>query len=1473
MYSSVRDHLNAFVSLDLSTIPGDDVASLAALSGVAIDPNNFFDNGIDVHAFVTDIEIVAYQIDAFFEATTDIEALESYLQANDPSYYDSFMSQTASIQTQIDTVFDDATPGYRDYWSAEFAILWEATSGVSTAFYSAITTTAGGLDAIFRGATDEIDNLTNVFFDEVASNLGVSLVQVAAVSQFCFVVSDKMTSIGSRLADAFANPDATTFASTSVGMLQDINAILASYDSVETIMTGVPVTGRVQAVFDLVSELTTVVTIITEQLALADTVDDPNLTDLSRRFLDDAITMNALEITDVVANLITITQDLFNIGGSSAGMLAYFTEGARTLVDIVSLGQSTPWQIEAAQFAQYDNLASIAASYQTLLSNALDHADTLDGGTWGTGLTSVIPVAPIAALSVLSDRYDHLGDAAIEEGGTLAVGGSISGDIGILDNGDWFEVSLTSGQDYRFSVLEGTIANGDIRLYDAQGRLVAHENAALSDASNHIIEGTALETGTYYVIFESTLGGTYTINFDAVTLPVDLQELRDAPRSTDTPYTLSVGESFRGNMNNEDLDHQTGDWIRVELVAGTDYRFQLTEGTIINGDIRLYDSLGQLVANENAALTDSSEWVIEGTALTTGTYFVAVEGTYSGSYTIEFDAVTLPVDLQELRDAPRSTDTPYTLSVGESFRGNMNNEDLDHQTGDWIRVELVAGTDYRFQLTEGTIINGDIRLYDSLGQLVANENAALTDSSEWVIEGTALTTGTYFVAVEGTYSGSYTIEFDAVTLPDDLTELRDAPRSTDTPYTLSVGESFRGNMNNEDLDHQTGDWIRVELVAGTDYRFQLTEGTIINGDIRLYDSLGQLVANENAALTDSSEWVIEGTALTTGTYFVAVEGTYSGSYTIEFDAVTLPNDVTELTDAQDDITTGYSIAVGQSFGGTLNYADDYNTAGDWIEVSLTAGDTYRFTLTEGTIINGDLALYDSSGMLFATEDIALTDSSNWVIEGTVLTSGTYYVAVENSGYYGSYSIAVETSIATATIHELADATAGTDTMYALDSGETFRGTINLGDDDLDGVTGGDWVEISLVAGQDYRLEVTEDSIYSGDVSLYDSSGTLLAVTDPALSDSSHWVIQGTATTTGTYFIGVTGNVYGSYELAFDITGSVANGGGNSDTMVGTNGDDVVNGLGGADHLTGGAGNDTLSGGAAGDWLYGGDGLDVLNGGNGFDRLYGETGDDQLSGFFGNDSLYGGAGADTLLGQFGSDSLSGGAGNDVLNGGNGNDAMDGGADNDTLIGGRGNDVMNGGAGNDTINGQVGSDDLFGGAGADSISGGAGLDTIEGGNGTDEIDGGLGADSILGGGGADVIHGNAGSDTINGGAAGDQLFGEGGDDDLAGGDGADTLLGGTGNDVLNGGNGSDVLFGGAGVDRFVFAGSIGSNIVSDWQNGVDIIDFSGFAGVSETSHILTLATQSGNDVLLSLGAGQLIRVLNANVSQLDDSDFVF
>jgi Ca2+-binding RTX toxin-like protein len=238
---------------------------------------------------------------------------------------------------------------------------------------------------------------------------------------------------------------------------------------------------------------------------------------------------------------------------------------------------------------------------------------------------------------------------------------------------------------------------------------------------------------------------------------------------------------------------------------------------------------------------------------------------------------------------------------------------------------------------------------------------------------------------------------------------------------------------------------------------------------------------------------------------------------------------------------------------------------------------------------------------------------------------------------------------------------------------------------------------------------------------------------------------------------------------------------------------------------------------------------------------------------------------------------GGDGDDVLIGSAGNDVLNGGAGDDVLLGGAGADVLDGGPGDNVVI-QEGSfaaplnntapntlaatseEHLFGTAGNDQI----GIALSEG---SVKLTG-LGAPVVVGQAGADAtfsVDGLGGNDLITaaGVSASNIRFILHGDD---------------GNDVLHGGAGDDLLAGGSGNDRFAFSGSNGTDMVADFQDGIDRIDVLGYgAALNSFDDLAGHIAQVGADVQIDLsarvaGAGTIV-LANTNLAMIGASDFAF
>ena len=105
-------------------------------------------------------------------------------------------------------------------------------------------------------------------------------------------------------------------------------------------------------------------------------------------------------------------------------------------------------------------------------------------------------------------------------------------------------------------------------------------------------------------------------------------------------------------------------------------------------------------------------------------------------------------------------------------------------------------------------------------------------------------------------------------------------------------------------------------------------------------------------------------------------------------------------------------------------------------------------------------------------------------------------------------------------------------------------------------------------------------------------------------------------------------------------------------------------------------------------------------------------------------------------------------------------------------------------------------------------------------------------------------------------------------------AETLTGGAGDDTITGLGGDDTLTGGDGADTFVFGSGHGSDTITDFTDGEDLIDLSAFTGITGFGDLTV--TQNGSNVVISLSGqtgGGTITLQNFTLADLDEDDFVF
>ena len=427
---------------------------------------------------------------------------------------------------------------------------------------------------------------------------------------------------------------------------------------------------------------------------------------------------------------------------------------------------------------------------------------------------------------------------------------------------------------------------------------------------------------------------------------------------------------------------------------------------------------------------------------------------------------------------------------------------------------------------------------------------------------------------------------------------------------------------------------------------------------------------------------------------------------------------------------------------------------------------------------------------------------------------------------------------------------GDDTFYGESGSDTLDG--GAGNDvfyfDNDDLTGG---LIQAGAGYDYLVNITS-GLVSGSMNInlavLGAEGYLGSAASENINASG--VSQYATIFTGGGIDTVTGSSLNDVIYMESETVTI-NAGGGYDYIVwnvgGNTGISVNLGAMGAEGFVGRTGNDAINASSATTFttIYTGGGIDTYIGSSFNDVVFMESSTVTISAGGGYDyvvwNVGGGTGVSVNLGAMGAEGFAGRAGSDTIDASTVNTFA----------------TIYTGGGADTIIGSAFDDVIFLDKSVSSVNAGAGYDYI-----AYDVYDGSGGNFNLAAMNVEGAVGREGNDVFN--ASGvtvkATLYGYGGND---------TLIGGIGNDFLYGGNGNDTLTGNTGDDAFVFEGSWGLDIVTDFAAGSDrlVLRTSGLTLFSQ----LTI-TQEGADTLITFGSQQ-IRLSNVAAATVTAADFQF
>lgn len=609
-----------------------------------------------------------------------------------------------------------------------------------------------------------------------------------------------------------------------------------------------------------------------------------------------------------------------------------------------------------------------------------------------------------------------------------------------------------------------------------------------------------------------------------------------------------------------------------------------------------------------------------------------------------------------------------------------------------------------------------------------------------------------------------------------------------------------------------------------------------------------------------------------------------------------PATFNETTDVNGTTASTRTIAVNQIVNGSISFNGDE----DFYRVSLTAGQTYTFTLG-GTNTDVILKLLSSNGSELEFSD-ASDPASPEVITFTATTTGTYFVVADG---YETSTGAYQLNVSVAADLYFSDLDPSGAYAFSDITGNTIdRSYINI-HDSWDTLSLNSYMLQTYVHELGHALGLGHAGPYNGNANwpsdaLYDNdswSATVMSYFDQGQNtfDPNDYAylatimpadiiaiqnLYGTGTAghqTGNTVWGPGGNIGG--DLQYMLNRSAANNTSNpfiydgnafAMTIYDTDGIDTfsVAGFASGDHrinlnelafssiggvtgnvviargtqienAIGGTGNDSIIGNAIDNDLRGGSGNDTLEGGAGFNYLHGGLGNDRLVGTGGTSVASYATSAVAILADLQSSGSNIGADavGDIYVGMLG---LEGSNLADTLRGNASGNYLYGGNNADLLDGRSGNDSLLGGSGNDTFIGGAGADTMDGGTGFDWVS------YIAATGALRVDMATPGNST--GDAAGDTFTLI---DGVLGSDYNDTLTGNGQENQLVGNLGSDQLLGMAGNDRLqgldgndTLRGDIGADAL-EGGNGIDIASYA-FASTAVRVSLTSPLTATGEAV---------------------------
>ena len=468
--------------------------------------------------------------------------------------------------------------------------------------------------------------------------------------------------------------------------------------------------------------------------------------------------------------------------------------------------------------------------------------------------------------ATIESRDDYSGYAS-KNSPVLTVGGQRNGTIEAIGDSDTFQVLLEAGKTYTFEGLgiagsSGLAAVPRLSLSQSGN----YDSYAFNQVAGFPTNVYASVSGIYFLTVSDALQSTgdYTIK---AKLAVD-----DYIGGTGATTTLAIGSTIKGKIELPSDE----DWFKVSLAENVTYNFILRDPTG-KSYLRLFESNGQFAGAYDTEIANVGR-MITWTPAKSGDYFISAKG-FNGAPDYSLELVAAAKD-----DYLASVDTSGLLASNATINGRFETV----SDTDWIRVDLLAGTAYTFNLSKALLASGasgllrDFKLVDADGRVIQESLNNSDPSGTTLVYQPRLGVSAY-LAVNGSQAplATYSITSTASS----------ADQTWGSPYTTATIKPGDAIVQSVDFNGDK-DWFRVDLKAGETYSFVVNGsgregGTLLVPSLHLYDANSNYAYYTNT-IYDETGFTFRPAAA--GTYYLEVSGQppYTGSYTVKMGDTSTP---------------------------------------------------------------------------------------------------------------------------------------------------------------------------------------------------------------------------------------------------------------------------------------------------------------------------------------------------------------------------------------------------------------------------------------------------------------------------------------------------------------------------------------------------------------------------------------------------------